>query len=42
LDNANAYVRREDDRSAYSEGREILGELLNKLADRVVLQLNTW
>jgi len=34
-------VRRENDRSAYKEGMESLGEVLKRLADRVVRQLNT-
>ena len=42
LESANAYVTRDDDRSACRDGRESLGEVLKRLADRVVRQLNTW
>jgi hypothetical protein len=41
LESANAYVRSEDDKSANKEGRLSLGDVLKKLADNVVRQLNT-
>ena len=41
LDSAKAYVRSEHAKSAWRDGSDSRGEVLNRLADSVVLQLNT-